>query len=193
MALVKSVLLVDGENLVFRYQDMLAKGAKPRSHVVHIPDVFVWNPNIARNFPIDVFRVVYYTSLVGDPAKMHKTKCEISQNLFNTSLSEADNYYGKTQVVPFIFKKEKKSHKSRLVDIFIAVDAMKYAAIPNMECITFLSGDSDFIKVYDEVMRYGKKVKVGAFSSGCAKELNYSVDEFFLLDDCFFEKEVDSQ
>ena len=70
------------------------------------------------------------------------------------------NFYGSCQLVPFVFKKEKKAQKSRLVDIHIAVDALKYSNIDNIECISILSGDGDFIKVYDETMALGKKVIV---------------------------------
>lgn len=187
MALVKSILLIDGENLVFRYQAMVKSGKKPKQNVVHIPDVFVWSPDIGKLLAIDVFRAIYYTSTVGDKKKIEELKNQISKVILDTNKSSMDNYYGKTQLIPFVFKKEKKSNKSRLVDIFIAVDAMKYAQIQNMECLAFLSGDSDFLKVYQEVMDIGKKVYLGALSSGCAEELNYSVDYFYDLDKLFFE------
>ena len=38
-----AILLVDGENLVFRYQEMVAAGREPKPDVVHIKDVLVWH------------------------------------------------------------------------------------------------------------------------------------------------------
>ena len=188
MALVKTVLLIDGENLVFRYQSMLQNGRIPKKGNVHIQDVFIWNPEVAKIFTVDLFRAVYYTSLVGDHLLIDSTKDQISRNIVNTDISGAGNFYGKCQLVPFVFKKEKRTDKSRLVDIFLAVDGMKYANNNNIECIAFLSGDSDFIKPYDEIMSLGKKVYVGAFSDGLGKNISNKVDMFYDLDEIFFEK-----
>ena len=190
MALVKSILLVDGENLVFRFQDMVQKGHKPKKDVVHIPDVFIWHPNLASRFNIDIFRVIYYTSTVGDDERIQSIRNQISKNIFDTGRRGMGNYFGHCQLVPNVFKKNKQSQKSRLVDIFIAVDAMKYASNPSIECLVFLSGDSDFIKLYNELMSFGKKVLVGSFSDGCASPLNHVVDDFFKLDSYFFEKKA---
>ena len=36
------MVFVDGENLVMRYQDMLAKGCVPKPGVLHEEDVIAW-------------------------------------------------------------------------------------------------------------------------------------------------------
>src|SRR4051794_22089694 len=66
MSIPKTVFFVDGENLVFRYQAMLAEGRQPRAGVIHVQDVFVWHPDITTTSIMNVVRVNYYTSMVGD-------------------------------------------------------------------------------------------------------------------------------
>ena len=189
MALVKSILLVDWENLVFRYQSMINNWRKPLQDVVHIPNVFVWHPKIASYYNVDIFRVIYYTSSIGDEKRINELNELIWENLFDSRYSGMRNYYWSCQLVPFVFKKEKQSQKSRLVDIYIAVDTLKYSNIGNIECISILSWDGDFKKVYNETMDFGKKVIVWAFSDWLDSSIKSIVDEFFFLDDYFFEKE----
>ena len=62
----KVVAFVDGENLVLRYQDMLKVGHTPKETVVHEPDSFVWSPDVTLWTDMDLVRVIYYTSVVGD-------------------------------------------------------------------------------------------------------------------------------
>lgn len=186
MALVKSILLIDWENLVIRYQEMIKKWRIPLKEVVHIPDVFVWHPNVAPFYGVDIFRVIYYTSAIWDDKYLRTIEERISENKFIHS----GNYYWVCQLVPFVFKKLVKSHKSRLVDIHIAVDSLKYSNMVNIECISILSWDWDFKKVYSETMSSGKKVIVWAFSDWLDTSIKNMVDIFFLLDEVFFEKEI---
>ena len=83
MSIPRSILFLDGENLVMRYQDMVASGRKPDARVVHIPDVFVWHPNVIRWHDLrKVLRVACYTSVVGDDARVMDVKRTIAQNTY---------------------------------------------------------------------------------------------------------------
>jgi len=116
MALVKSIIFVDGENLTFRYQALLKEGRKPRSGVVHRADVFVWSPYIGRpGIDTDIIRINYYTSMVGDEDAVTALKELIATQRFHGF----QDYYGPCQLHPRVYKKPQKSTKSRLVDINI--------------------------------------------------------------------------
>ena len=67
----KTIILVDGENLVMRYQRMLSDGNKPLKGVLHESDCFVWHPRIFKDYKVDIVRVGYYTTVVGDDAKLN--------------------------------------------------------------------------------------------------------------------------
>lgn len=188
MALVKSILFVDGENLTFRYQELLKSGKKPKEGVIHIPDVFVWHNDIARLWKIDFYRVLFYSSVVGDDLKIKEIKDIISKQIFHEDLDQSMNYFGKLQIVPSIFKKESKSHKSRLVDISITIDSMRFAYTNAADVLCFISGDGDFLNLYSEIMKGGKKVSVAALSSGLSEAVKSSVDYFVDLDNVFFRK-----
>ena len=41
-----TLIFVDGENLAFRYKEMLASGRVPRPDNVYIEDCFIWNQGI---------------------------------------------------------------------------------------------------------------------------------------------------
>ncbi len=49
----RTFVLADGENLVFRYQDSLAKGDEVAPKTFYIQDVLVWHCNITRAFPME--------------------------------------------------------------------------------------------------------------------------------------------
>src|SRR5258708_1187084 len=75
----KYILLADGENLVFRYQNLL-KSRKLNPSVTHIEDVFVWHPNLAEMMHgWSLMRVNYYTSAVGDEVSIAKLEHTISK------------------------------------------------------------------------------------------------------------------
>ena|SRR3990167_153455 len=186
MALVKSAMLVDGENLVFRYQSMVKDGFKPRESVEHICDKLVWADGIERLWTTDFYRVSYYTSCVGDSLAIDGLKKRISNIGFELSGSQ-QSYFGKINLSPHVYKKEKSSNKTRLVDINICIDAMRYACSTNTDVIAILSGDGDFAELVKELQRHGKKVCIGAFSSGLAEELTYLPDSFISLDKTFFD------
>ena len=186
MALVKSAMLIDGENLVFRYQAMIENGFKARKCVSHIKDKFVWATEIEKLWTSDFYRVSYYTSCAGDEIAVDDLKRQISSISYEMK-GLHESYFGRIKITPHVYKKRKSSTKSRLVDINICIDAMRYACATSTEVITILSGDGDFCELVRELQRQGKKVCVGAFSSGLEKELTYIPDSFISLDDLFFE------
>ena len=184
MSVPRSILFIDGENLVMRYQEMSASGKLPDSRVVHIPDVFVWHPNVISWHALrKVIRVVYYTSVVGDEVRVKETKRAIAAN---TYFSDADDGRMHGQIVPVVFKKPSRSQKTRNVDIQVVIDVMRYAFTDEIDRVYLASGDGDYIPLLAEVMRRGKQVEVLALSSGLNDQLPYSVDRFLSLDTVFF-------
>jgi hypothetical protein len=55
-----------------------------------------------------------------------------------------------------------------------------------LDAVFLISGDGDYIPVIQEVMGHGKKVYVGALSSGLSQRLRIVPDRFFPLDSYFF-------
>jgi uncharacterized LabA/DUF88 family protein len=182
----RAAVFVDGENLVFRYQDMLDAGLKARIEVNHRPDEFVWSPMA---FPCQRFSIVrcsYYTSAVGDEAYLDSIVDQI-QTLPAFYPGPIKDNRTKVKLNARVFKKLAKSQKSRLVDIQITLDSLRAAYRHDVELIWFLTGDGDFLPVIDEIMKTGKRVGVAAFSKGIAQELRRKPDLFYCLDDLFFE------
>jgi len=189
MAIPRTMVFLDAENLVFRYQAMLQEGWLPNNDVVHIPDVLVWHPSMTQVFGYaNVGRVYLYTSMVGDDAALRTMKRRIADITYEYKYAIQD--IGTAQIVPVVFKKQAKNHKSRQVDISITIDMMRFAHNPSIDLLVLASGDGDYLPLVQEVMRYGKEVYVGAFSSGLAADLCHSVDEFFNLNKLFFVEPV---
>lgn len=178
------MVFVDGENLVFRYQAMLAAGKTPCKEVVHIPDVFVWHPNITDWCYMDVMRVYFYSSVVGDDQKLAASKAAIAKTSFRYEYEKGSR--GAAQIVPVVFKKHLKTHKTRQVDIQITIDMMRFAQNPSIDLLLLVSGDGDYLPLVQETMRLGNETYIAALSSGLSPELRYSVDEFYDLDSIFF-------
>ena len=186
MGLPRSILFVDGENLTFRYQDSIANGRQPIDDVIHARDIYVWHPRLADAFRLEkVVRVYYYTSVVGDEQAIANVKRQLSEIVFG-SRGDDGGMYGK--IVPVVFKKPAKSHKSRNVDIQIVIDVMRFAFTDEIDRVYLASGDGDYLPLITEVMRRGKQVEILAFSSGLNDGLTYSVDNFFCLDSAFFKR-----
>ena len=187
MALVKSIAFVDGENLTFRYQALLEEGRKPKPATAHIPDVFVWQPNISRLvINTDVIRISYYTSMVGDDDAVMAIKKFITSNQY----SMHGDFFGPCQLHPRVYKKPSKSTKSRLVDMNIAIDVTRHAYTDSVDVVYLFSGDGDFVNLVEDAGRSGKRICVAAFSSGLDQRLSVVADRFILLDDFYFEPET---
>jgi uncharacterized LabA/DUF88 family protein len=185
----RSIVFVDGENLTFRYQEMVAAGRIPHQGTAHIADTFVWNSNVTRSrFDAleNVIRVHYYTSATGDHDKIASLQEKLSQQTF-VSPNGGSFHHG--QVVPLVFKKLAQSKKTRNVDIQIVIDIMRYAFTDAIDRVYLASGDGDYAPLITEVMRRGKQVELLAFSSGLNTALRPLVDRVHMLDDKFFKDE----
>src|SRR5439155_273362 len=78
----RTLAFLDGENLTCRYQDIVTNGRQPRKEVVHHPDSFVWHPGMTTWSYLDVIRVAYYTSIVGDEVALADLETKISKTIF---------------------------------------------------------------------------------------------------------------
>ncbi len=170
-----------------RYQAMVAAGAKPKKNVIHIPDVFVWHQEITTWSCMDIGRVTYYTSTIGDQQRLFKLRSQIADTTFNYNYDPSDDVQpGLAQLLPKIFHKSSKSQKTRNVDINIVIDVMRAAHLDSASLLYILSGDGDYLPLVEEVGRHGKEIWMSAFSSGLNEQLCSSVDLFQGLDDFFF-------
>ena len=179
-------VFVDGENLAMRYKEMLNTRTS-YGNVIHIPDVFVWSPRLTGSaVTMDILRVAYYTSMIGDQSKLDEAARQISTTgYFSPRVHITSD--GTQRLIPHVFKRSNGQKKSRIVDIEITIDVMR-ALSTDVEGILLLTGDSDFLSLVHEVTRRtSKQVYVGAFSSGLAEVLPRSVDRFIDLDPLFFE------
>jgi uncharacterized LabA/DUF88 family protein len=191
-----TMMFADGENLVFRYQEMLAAGRVPRPSTIHIPDCFVWNEGVFGRFVWSIKRLSYYTSVVGDDLLVTSIREKIGRMRWQCceDRTRTTERHRSGQIIPVVRKKSGKSRKESICDIAIAVDVLRACYRDHADSIWIFSGDGDFIKLIEEAAHAGKKVNVSAFSSGLSSELKYAVDNFYLLDDVFFmtEEELDA-
>ena len=74
----KIIAFADGENLTFRYQEMVKKGKFPANDVVHIPDLLVWHPKITTVAICDIVRIYYYQTCTGDQQKIERASDQIA-------------------------------------------------------------------------------------------------------------------
>ncbi|SRR5581483_235916 len=175
----KLIILADGENLVFRFQEMLST-RQVGQNVVHIPDLFVWNENVGFEREWHTMRVNYYMSAVAADDGIEEIESQISkQRVIRMGGPQG-------QICPRIFKKDSKSKKSRLVDISIAIDALRHSFQRDVDAVLLLSGDGDYLPLIKEIMRNGTQAWLGAFSSGLNPKLRSAVDHFIDLDWMFF-------
>jgi uncharacterized LabA/DUF88 family protein len=188
MSIEQTLIFVDGENLVYRYQEMLALGHVPRPDNVYIKDCFVWNQRVLDDHLWRVKRLSYYTSVVGDDNKLREVREKISETQFvcTTGKTAESTSIRNGQIVPFVRKKSARSRKESICDIAISVDVMRACYRDHAETIWIFSGDGDFVQLIAEVVHSGKCAYVSAFSSGLNDEIRYVVDEFLPLDKHFF-------
>lgn len=180
----RTLALVDGENLVFRFQDMIEKGKKKNKATYHELDAFVWMPRIFIMSPFDIFRVSYYTTVVGDELRVKEMNELIAKQGYHFHFGRNKEYQGTLN--PHVFKKDNKSRKTRAVDINITIDALTHVYNKSADIIFIISGDGDFLPLINEIKRMGKLAIVGALSEGLEDELKYTADRFYSLDHYFF-------
>ena len=190
-----TLIFVDGENIYLRYLELVKLGRKPRPDTVVVNECFVWNNRILQQDELwKVKRLSYYTSVVGDDDLVRDTKEKISGVTYECHLDYEYRNDGKQvlsshtgQIMPFVRKKSSKSRKESICDISISVDVMRSCYRDHARNIWIFSGDGDFLKLFEEVVHSGKTAYAAAFSSGLHPDIRFAVDEFFLLDDLFFE------
>lgn len=183
----RTFILADGENLVLRYQASLTDGAQKTDGTVYVPNVLVWRPEITTYTPMNIIRVSYYTTIVGDELKIEETKKKIADICFNFTIGR-NEWQGSGRLCPHVFKKENKSQKTKSVDINITIDALRHTYNDSLDTLFLLSGDGDYIPLIQEVMRQGKRVVVGAFSNGLNQTLLHIADGFLNLDPLMLKK-----
>lgn len=176
---------IDGENLVARYQAMLAGGATPKSGVKHKTDAYVWYPEFRLPGHFEAVRATYYTSVVGDEGKIESIAEELR------ALPFAVGGFAPIQCLlyPQVFKRPSSSPKTSIADVQLVVDALSQVYQGNVDTLILLSGDGDFRALVDEVARRGRRIYVGAFSSGRHPDVAKRADRFIDLDTVFFEQQ----
>jgi len=175
----RMMVFVDGENLVYRYQNMVNKGYIPRDDLAHVKDTYVWGhsfPVLARNH--EILRLTYYTYVVGDENRVDQIRDELKeQNFSKHTASLLPN-----QVSPCVFKKDRRSRSGKGVDIQMCVDILGHVYRGNVDAILIISGDGDFEPLIEEIKRVGVQVYLSALSDGLNPNLSRIVDQFYCLD-----------
>jgi hypothetical protein len=182
----RMMVFIDGENLVFRYQQMLDMGYVPHPDIPHERDVFVWGPNrphfVGQHV---VLRATYYTYATGSDEYIHSIRDKIKQ----LTHPRAARSYLPNNLYPQVFKKARRDVKGKGVDIQMAVDILTHVYQNNLDTVVLFSGDGDNKPIIETVVRNGKQLYLAAFSSGLNQSLPHMVDQFTLLDNYYFMKD----
>jgi uncharacterized LabA/DUF88 family protein len=180
----RMMVFIDGENIVFGYQKLLDKDHSPKDSVKHLNDVYVWEENsIITPGLHDIIRANYYTYATGSEEKINNIKKEIrSLSYRKNSSSPLPNY-----LYPIVFKKAKKEAQSKGVDIQMTVDILSQIYLDNIDTVYLIAGDGDYLSIISEIIRMGKQIYLSAFSEGLSPKLEHKVDQFYLLDDVYFQ------
>jgi len=179
------MLFADGENLLLRYEAMLAKGAESKPQTTHSRGRFVWSNYITKIDNLQFTRVAYYTTLVGDDDALQKLRIDLGKVEWNSKLTNPP--YG-GHIHSRVFKKPSQSQKTASVDINITIDVLRHCYNKDVEAVYILAGDGDYIPLIEEAMRTGTRVFIGALSEGRNDRLRVAADEFIDLDGLFFIK-----
>jgi uncharacterized LabA/DUF88 family protein len=178
------MLFVDGENLVFRFQNMVEKGWVPRTDdFTHVKDTLVWHNTYSQGAMMhEVLRATYYTYVVGDSQRVEAVESQIRSLHF----THHRNSTLPTQLTPRVFKKNNKAAKAKGVDVAMVVDVLGHVHADNVDTVLLLSGDGDYLPLITEVQRAGKQCYVSAFSDGLNPGLRNVADSFYCLDGTTF-------
>jgi uncharacterized LabA/DUF88 family protein len=182
----KALVLIDGENVVFRYEEMHRNGRVPLADVRHFPGSFAWSRNaLYRVDMLELVRVSYYTHVVGDDKKVADAQRFIAETRYRVN---EPGFSGDRQIIPRVRKKDGGSTKQKIVDTEVTMDMMRAAFVTRLDALVLVSGDGDFIPVINDITRStATQVHVLALSSGLNPGLRSCADSFHLLDDIFFE------
>lgn len=187
---------IDGENLTSRFESMVKNGRVPRTKkesmeplpIVRKTGQFVWSPSTFSRFPYDddLLRVCYYTTFSGsDDAYRDFQKFITEQKITKLVFTGSINRYP-LQLIPKVFKKEKRATRTKSVDINICVDVLDYVRQDALDGIILITGDVDYIPLIETVMKAGKQAYVAALSDGLSPHLRSGFDGFFDLDEIYF-------
>jgi uncharacterized LabA/DUF88 family protein len=184
--LKRAMAFVDGENLVFRYQQMLKDGYVPQAGIEHSPDEYVWTNRVTLPGDPIVTRAYYYASAVGDSRKIAQVEDTIKAFVVRVVIP-GYTHLPHTQLSPVVFKKENRGNKAKGIDIRMTVDILTHTFQDNLDSLFLFSGDGDYVPILQEVIRMGKRVFVGAFSTGLNRDLRKLADDFIDLDSIFID------
>lgn len=179
----RTLMFLDGENLVARFQDMVKQGKTPHDDVVHEQDRYVWHPHFTRWSYLNVIRVSYYCVVSGDESAREKVEDALASFQYMCTDGQSQ---GTGHVVPKVYRKVSKERRTRLVDIQLTIDVLNAALHTDVDSILIASGDGDFAPLLEEVQRTGKQAYVAAFSSGLSPRLSARKDVFVDLNRIFF-------
>ena len=138
-ALKRWMVFVDGENLSIRAKtlDRVKYNFDLQEGKFYRKDVFIWMPTRSPLHPVAYrvnhlqpvpIRAYYYTSVVGDSEKVKTVEKEIRELGFQ----------------PRVFKKPRRSEKSKGVDIALATDFLSNAFLDNYDAAILVAGDGDY-------------------------------------------------
>jgi uncharacterized LabA/DUF88 family protein len=175
----RMMVFVDGENLVFRYQDMLSNGSIPREDIFHEKDTAVWHPGFTHlALHHEILRVTYYTYVIGDDERI----TSVRESLRRLSFAKHSASLLPDSVTPCVFKKLAKSRIGKGVDIQLCVDVLSHVYRKNVDAVLIMSGDGDYAPLIEEALRNGVQVFISAFSSGFSPKLRDIADAVYELD-----------
>lgn len=193
MDLGRLSIFVDGENISTRYHEMVKQGRKPKKSNVLIEKCFVWSQSILEDQLWDLKRINYYTSITGSEDKISEIEKSISSVKYNCKTQQIFTPKDGTlfhtahgRMIPCVSKRN-GNNKESICDIALAVDVLRSCYRDHVDKVWIMSGDGDFLSLYKEVMHSGKQAIVSAFSSGLNPKVPMYVDEFFSLDEFFFD------
>jgi len=179
------MLFVDGENLIFRFQNLAREhGIELREGPYYTRDVLIWIPDllattrfiVSQSGPEELqrlgVRAHYYTSTVGGEDLVGEARQKLWEMGFQ----------------PTVFKKPRNRTRTKGVDIALTTDLLSNAYRDNFDSAVLVAGDGDYVPLVEEVKRLGKVVHVAFFEGegcGLSPELRLASDNFWHLNEFF--------
>ena len=178
---------IDGENLVCRYQAMLALGRSPSDEVKHRRDIYAWGLGTIHPGLNVVQRATYYTYAFGGHNVDQEVACEIQALNFTQDAPIGQSLAVRlgNNLYPRVFTKP-KDRSGKGVDIQMTVDILSNTYQNNLDVIYLVSGDGDYEPLISECQRQGKLVFVAALTNGLSPRLPLVADRFINLDNYYF-------
>jgi len=173
------MIFVDGEGFTARAEEFArTSGGALETGPAYRPGVYYWFPF---SYPGEVLsgaegnllmktpptRSLYYTSAPGG----------------EKSLDSARGALWKLGFEPKVFKRTRRSGRSKAATAALTTDVLSNAYSDNFDIAVLVAGDSAFIPLVEELKRRGKVVYVVFFSlQGDDAALQFSADVFISLD-----------